>query len=605
MCATLTHRGPDAEGLYLGEGVGLGQRRLAIIDLSDAAVPPLSNEDGTVWVVFNGEIYNFREIRRDLELRGHRFRTVSDTEVLVHLYEEYGERCVQHLKGMFAFAIWDAPRARLFLARDRLGKKPLYYAVTAGSLTFGSEIKAITAAPGVSVAPNYAAIDAYLQRQYVPSPLTAFKGIRKLPAGHYAVCGRGGQLEVVRYWQPPGPSIDPARTRDDLLEELRQRIREAVRIRMISDVPLGAFLSGGIDSGLVVALMASETSERVKTFSIGFEEAEFNELSYARMVARRYATDHHELVLRPELGDLVTTLVRHYNEPFADSSAIPTFCVSRMARADVTVALTGDGGDESFGGYEHYAATQRWAAADLPGSGPLRRLAGWLARGLGALPYERRLSRVRRGLAMVSADLHERYRMQTAFFKDDERESLYAPQFAALSREGRWQWRDQSPEWLVGDDSLTWMTRHDLTNYLPDCLMTKTDVASMANSLEVRCPLLDHELVEFAARIPSRWKRDDTGGKLILKEAAAEWLPAEVLAKKKTGFGIPLALWLRTELWETLRGTLTDEVFRRRGLFQPRFVSMLLRQHREGSRDWSSRLWALLTLELWFREFVD
>lgn len=603
MCRTLVHRGPDAQGIHTAPGVGLGQRRLSVIDLSTRAVAPLSNEDGSIWVTFNGEIYNFLELRGGLEERGHAFRTSTDTEVLVHLYEEYGVDCVQHLRGMFAFAIWDGPRRRLFAARDRLGKKPFYYARTAGSLIFGSEVRAVLAEGSIAAEPDMAAIDAYLTYQYVPSPMTAFVGISKMPPAHYLVCEADGAVRVVRYWHPPdGPKS--RKSTEALREELLSRLREAVRLRLIADVPIGAFLSGGIDSAAVVALMSLESGGHVKTFSIGFEDTGFNELPYARSVAERYGTDHHELMVRADAADVLPRLVHHYGEPFADSSAIPTYYVSRMAREHVTVALSGDGGDESFAGYDNYRAVAAWDRYDVVPY-PVRRA---IARGTSAvldrLPYSNATARASRGARMWAGPVPDRFQLQSTIFKPEEKQAAYTPQFKAELAGVPFRHVGENA-WDTGMDPVDWMMRHDQQFYLPDCLMVKTDIASMAHGLEVRCPLLDHTLVEFAATIPSGLKQHGGEGKRIFKDTVRDLVPAAVLSKRKTGFGIPLARWLREDLSELVRGTLLDERARARGLFAPAFVARLVEDHRTGRRDWSARIWALLFLELWFREFID
>ena len=605
MQKTLVHRGPDDEGVHVGPYIGLGQRRLSIIDLSASATAPLANEDETIWVVFNGEIYNFQALREELEAKGHVFRTRTDTEVLPHLYEEMGTECVTRLRGMFAFALWDARRRVLFAARDRIGKKPFCYARTARAFVFGSEIKAVTADPEVSVGPNYAAIDQYLRCQCVPSPLTAFEGVCKLPPAHYLLCGADGTLTVRRYWQPPTPRKSTA-SPEELEEEILERLREAVRMRMVADVPLGAFLSGGIDSTTVVALMAQESDRPVRTFSIGFDDASQNELPWARLLAERYGTDHHEVVLTPNAAEVLPLLVRHYNEPFADSSAVPTYYVSKMTRRDVTVALTGDGGDESFAGYNHYGAVGQWARLD-PIPFALRRGVGRTMAGLlDRLPYTNRLARVSRAFAMLGSSLDRRYRLNGSLFKPQEREACYTAGFKALLAEGAPADDPlDSCAWTPDMDPYDWMMRHDQMHYLPDCLMVKTDIASMANSLEVRCPFLDHEFMEFAATIPSAYKRDGNGGKRILRSAVRQLLPEAILTKPKTGFSIPLGEWLRTDLRDLLRETLLSDRARRRGLFEASFVAKMIDDHTQGRRDYSTRLWALLFLELWFREFID
>lgn len=601
MCNTLVHRGPDDEGVYTAPYIGLGQRRLSIIDLSRTAAPPLANEDETVWLVFNGEIYNFISLRKTLVDKGHIFKTHTDTEVIIHLYEEYGIDCLKYLRGMFSFALWDAEKKRLFAARDHMGKKPFYYTKSTSAFIFGSEIKAITADPEVSVNPDYRAIDSYLTYQYVPSPLTAFSGIYKLPPAHYLLCDSKGTTHIERFWVPTSPDkIDgsPEEIQLDILAHLA----EAVRMRMISDVPLGAFLSGGIDSGIIVALMAIESSKPVKTFSIGFEESEFNELPYARLVAERYGTEHHELIVKPNLHEVLPLLVKHYNEPFADSSAVPTFYVSKMTREHVTVALSGDGGDESFAGYSHYSQMQAWERFDVVPVSVRKSSCTAVASLLKLYPKGNLSARADRALTIIGAELPERYQLQMATLKPQEKQMLYTESFRSLLGNDRVL---LTMPWNASMDSLDWMMRHDLNYYLPDCLMVKTDRASMANSLEVRCPFLDHAFVEYAATIPSNLKRDNTGGKIILKKAAARLLPPEILHKKKSGFGIPLANWFRGELSGFIKSMLLDNTALKRGLFEPGIVKIMIEEHIAGKRDWSNRLWALLFLEMWFREFID
>jgi asparagine synthase (glutamine-hydrolysing) len=602
MCATIAHRGPDDERVWTAPYVGLGQRRLAIIDLDHRGAAPLSNEDGSVWVTFNGEIYNFLELRAELESKGHTFRTNTDTEVIVHLYEEHGVDCVQRMRGMFAFAVWDANAKRLFAARDRLGKKPFVYTRTPNAFIFGSEIKAVTADPSVTIAPNYRAIDEYLTLQYVPSPLTAFEGIEKLPAAHWLICDATTRdVRIERYWEAPSREKTRA-SEEEIGDELVHRLRECVRMRLMSDVPLGAFLSGGIDSAAVVALMAQESGSRVKTFSIGFEEQEFNELPYARLIADRYDTEHHELIVKTDAAAVLPLLVHHYNEPFADSSALPTYYVSKLTREHVTVALSGDGGDENFAGYNNYGAVMSWSKADAIPS-PLRNITGrTMSAVLDALPHGTQTARASRAFTMLAGDLPERFRMQTAILKPREKANGYSDRFRALAGDSR------SPvgiEWNEEMDALDWMMRHDQSFYLTDCLNVKVDIASMANSLEVRSPLLDHTFMEFTATIPSAMKRDAGGGKQIFKRAVRQLLPDEILTKRKTGFGLPIGAWFRGPLQPMLRETLQGDVAKKRDLFKPAFVAQMIDEHVAGRHDRGARLWALLFLELWFREFID
>ncbi len=604
MSDTIVYRGPDDEGSLCQEGIGLGQRRLSIIDLRRESTAPLSNEDGTVWIVFNGEIYNFQELRARLMEQGHVFRTGSDTEVIVHLYEQHGIECLKHLRGMFAFAIWDKTKQWLFAARDRLGKKPFFYTHSPSRLLFGSEIKAIMADPSSNAQPNFEAIDRYLTCQYVPAPLTAFADIHKLPAGHYLLCTGANQLRVSPYWFPaqmPKTTL----SQPEAAERLLAILKEAVRLRMVADVPIGAFLSGGVDSGAVVALMAMQSPTPVKTFSIGFSEERYNELPFARLLAERYGTDHHEFMVMPSALDILPRLIRHYNEPFADSSAIPTYYVSQATRQHVTVALSGDGGDESFAGYEHYEMMRRLAAFDwLPetvrgaGARALRRPLAWMSASAPAIKLDK-------ALAMMGGGMARRYHHYLGILKDQEKARLYTPSMHERIRQSHLVSDSWDIPWVKTTDQVDWMMAHDQTHYLPDCLMVKTDIASMANSLEVRCPLLDQELVEFAWSLPSDWKMSGSGRKLIFKQAVRELLPREIFEKPKTGFAVPLATWFRTDLAPLLKDTLLSEQSTARNMFEPSILRTMVDDQLTGRRDWANRLWALLCLELWLREFID
>jgi asparagine synthase (glutamine-hydrolysing) len=456
----------------------------------------------------------------------------------------------------------------------------------------------------VSSDPSFTAIDSYLSHQYVPSPLTAFAGIFKLPPAHYLLCDSQGDLKIARYWSPPVGEKTRA-GEAEISTELVRLLRDSVRGRMISDVPLGVFLSGGIDSGTVAALMAMESSRPVQTFSIGFEDESIDELSYARKMAERYGTDHHEFVVKPSTAEVLPLLVRHYGEPFADSSAIPTYYVSKLAREQITVALSGDGGDESFSGYEHYPDTDRWSPADFVPLPVRRQVSGAMQSLLESLPYGNLTSRMNRAWQMVGATLPDRYRTHLSIVKEDEKRACYTPYFRSLLEGSNGTSHLQDLPWDKSMDRFDWMARHDQNFYLPDCLMVKTDVASMANSLEVRCPFLDHKLVEFAATIPSSLKRKGRSGKAILKRAVRNLFPADVLQKPKTGFSVPLSRWLRTDLAGLLQATLLDERCARRGLFRPSFLKMMIDEQIDRKRDWSNRLWAFLFLELWFREYVD
>jgi asparagine synthase (glutamine-hydrolysing) len=595
MCDEIRHRGPDDEGFHLDGGCALGMRRLSIIDL-DTGHQPIANEDETAWVVFNGEIYNFRELRAALASRGHAFRTNTDTETLVHLYEDRGTEMVQPLRGMFAFALWDARARSIFIARDRFGKKPLYYAECPEGLYFASEIKCLRAA-GVPLDIDEEALRLYFQFNYIPDPYSAFAAIRKLPPGCWLKYSQDGNLTVERYWQPPAAAAAPSR--DESPEELRSRLvetfDEAVRVRMIADVPLGAFLSGGIDSSAVVASMALQSPEPVKTFSIGFEEAAYNELHWARAVAAKYRTDHHEIVVRPDSIELVNRLVRHFDEPFADQSAIPTLIVSEFAAQHVKVALSGDGGDELFAGYERFGDVLRMAALDrVPQAA--RRLMGWIAE---RLPYS---AYGKNYLRMLSRDSgFERY-LERSFAPYFMRERLLEPRWmlpagtAYLSR----VFPDYAPG--AAPDALAEAIRFETCVNLPGDMLVKVDRMSMAASLEVRCPLLDQEVAAVAARIPYGWNLRNGRCKQFLLEAMAPRLPAELLNRPKMGFAVPLDEWFRRDLRPMLWDHLTGGRFLSRGIVSRSFVHHLLKEHDTGRRNNCSWLWALLMLELWFRE---
>jgi len=599
MCDIIRHRGPDDDGFLVKDGVALGMRRLSIIDLEGGA-QPISGEDGSITIVFNGEIYNFQELRPELEKRGHTFKTHSDTETIVHAYEEYGPACVKHLRGMFALAIWDDKRREVFIARDRVGKKPLYYTVTPGkTLVFGSEIKSLLEHPDVQREISLEALDAYLTLGYVPDPLTIFRDIHKLPPGHYLTFSNG-RLHVEQYWDfvfETGESRRP----EDYLEELRALLDESVRLRLISDVPLGAFLSGGIDSSTVVALMAQHMNQPVKTFSIGFHEDSYNELKYARMTAQKLGTDHHEFFVTPQICDVIDELVWHFDEPFADPSAIPTFMVSRLARDHVTVALSGDGGDELFAGYTHYVVQEsRRAFSALPKAlraGVMRPLSYRLPHGAWGRNF----------LHNVSLDPIDRYLDSLSYFTALSKKSLYTTDFlSALGTTDRVarSFREYAGRVKTNEplDQLLYIDGH---TYLPGDILTKVDRMSMATSLEVRVPLLDHKLIDFVTRVPASLKLAGTETKHLLKRVARELIPAEILDRPKQGFGIPLEQWINQQLRDQIRETLREPRTRQRGYVNSAYVDLLLDEHQKGRRDHSFPLWSLLILELWHRRYVD
>lgn len=601
MMAALRHRGPDGEGMYADERALLGSRRLAIIDLPGGR-QPMKNERGTIHVVFNGEIYNFMELRRDLTARGHRFASQSDTEALVHAYEEYGEDCVRRLDGMFAFALWDTEARRLILARDRVGKKPLFYTISDGTLIFSSELQSLVRHPRVSREVDLAALDQYLSFGYVPGPGTIYRAVRKLEPAHYLVWEEA-RARQERYWSLrylPKLSL----TEGEAVERLEELLRGAVRKRLVSDVPLGAFLSGGIDSSTVVAFMAEVGEGPVRTFTIGFDEGEFNERSYARAVARHLGTDHTEYVVRPDAAEVLPTLVRHYGEPYGDHSALPTYYVAREARRAVTVALNGDGGDECFAGYERYMAhlAAEWYRR-LPSWG--RRLS---ERAVAAFPGQSRsgsLRRLSRYLPVASRPWRERHVRWTTAFTPSAKAALYSPRFAAeLGGVDGQRWLDPLFEAADVLDLLDAALYVDTQSYLPYDLLVKMDIASMANSLEVRSPFLDPAVMEFCARLPRGLKLRGMTQKFLLKRLLARRLPSQILKRRKMGFGVPVGRWFRGELQPLLRETLLAQTARRRDLFRMAQVAELVAGHTSGRRDSTAQLWLLLMLELWFQEFA-
>ena len=604
MCSVIEHRGPDSRGVHVKDGVGLGIQRLRVIDL-ETGDQPIFNEDGTVAVVLNGEIYNYRELRAELRGRGHRFSTHSDTEVIVHLYEEHGPACVRHLRGMFAFALWDEGKTRLLLARDRVGKKPLFYYERDGELWFGSETKAILQDPEVPREPDYGAIDAYLHYQYVPHPKSAFAGISKLPPAHTLLWERS-RSTVERYWRLSYRQLDPLPTIEEAHEQVRAHLLEATKLRLRSDVPVGAFLSGGVDSSAVVAAMAKQSTQPVKTFSIGFDVASYDETAFAREVAELFSTEHHELRVQPAAMEVLPRLVWHYGEPFADHSAIPSFYLAELTRRHVTVALNGDGGDESFAGYRRYIGAS--VAARLAGfPRPARAAIAVAARALGTGPrpnsFRTRLDRLAQATQLDTAD---RYAMWMSIFDERQREELYTPEFrervdmaetASFIRD-RFEQTDATDWWNELLDV-------DVNTYLPGDLLVKMDIATMAHSLEVRSPLLDHELMEFAASLPGSWKISGKTTKKLLKDALRPWLPDHLLDRPKLGFGVPIAEWLAGSLSDLPRDVLLDERARARGFFRESVVERLIDEHVGRERDNSNQLWALIQLELWLQMFVD
>jgi asparagine synthase (glutamine-hydrolysing) len=599
MCDVIRHRGPDDDGFFLTDGVALGMRRLSIIDLAGGA-QPISGEDGSVTIVFNGEIYNFQELRPELEKRGHVFKTHSDTETIVHAYEEYGTACANHLRGMFAFAIWDEKKREVYIARDRVGKKPLYYTVTPGqTLVFGSEIKSILEHPDVKREINLEGLDAFFTIGYIPDPLTIFKNIHKLPPGHFLTFA-GGRVHTEQYWDF---NFEPAESRkpEDYLEELRELLNESVRLRLISEVPLGAFLSGGVDSSTVVALMARHMNQPVKTFSIGFHEDSYNELKYARLTAKKLGTDHHEFFVTPQICDIIDDLIWHFDEPFADPSAIPTFMVSKLARDHVTVALSGDGGDELFAGYTHYVVQEsRRAVSSLPRAlreGVMRPLSYHLPHGAWGRNY----------LHNISLDPIDRYLDSLSYFTELGKRSLYTSEFARAlqTTDGVARRFREYAARVKTSETLDRLLYIDGKTYLPGDILTKVDRMSMATSLEVRVPLLDHKLIDFVTKVPASLKLAGTETKHLLKLVAKDLIPAEILNRPKQGFGIPLEQWINRQLRDQIRDILSEPRTRQRGYLNYDYVDLILDEHHKGRRDHSQPLWSLLIFELWHRRYID
>jgi asparagine synthase (glutamine-hydrolysing) len=601
MCDVLTHRGPDEDGYLHGDGVALGMRRLSIVDVVGGSQPAF-NEDGTIAAVHNGEIYNFDDLRRELAGRGHRLTGRGDTETLVHLYEEHGSEMVHRLRGMFAFAVWDARQRRLLLARDRLGKKPLYYRVNGDTLAFASELKALLQDPEISGEIDPVALHHYLTLQYVPAPWSIVAGVSKLPPGH-VLDWHDGRYQVRRYWRPDFTPRVPAHP-DEAAEELRRRLLDATRVRLVGERPVGAFLSGGLDSSAVVAAMAQLSPTPVKTFSIGFADPCFDERRYARAVAERYGAEHHEMLVEPADLSILPELAWYFDEPFADSSAIPSYYVARLAASRVTVALTGDGGDEAFGGYRRYELVSRLGWLTLPG--PVATASARLGRTVtDRTAHRSRMHLAGRALELLGERPSLRYARMMSYFTPEQKRVLYTSELAReLSGVDTYTLLDRAYAESAATDPVGRVINVDVLTYLPGDLLVKLDLSTMANSLEARSPLLDQELVEWAVGLPTEYKVRRGQTKWLFKRAVAPWLPDELLHRPKMGFGVPLAAWLRGALRDLAHDVLTDGTARGRGLFRPDAVARLLREHDDGI-DHAPRLWALLQFELWHRRHID
>ena len=609
MCERLAHRGPDERGIVSlpcdgrgGEGgatATFGIQRLSIIDVQGGH-QPIANEDRTIWTILNGEIYNFQELRDALERRGHRFATRSDTEVIVHLYEEDGEAFVSRLDGMFALALWDERRQRLILARDRFGKKPLLYAEAGSRLIFASEFQALLSDTSISRDLDLTALDYYLTYMAIPAPLSIYRAVRKLPPAHLLIRDRAG-TRLQRYWSlayTPKLAISGA----EAVERLLDLLTEAVRKRLVADVPLGAFLSGGVDSSAVVALMARCSDRPVKTFSIGFEEVRYNELPHAQRVANVFGCDHHEFVVRPKAMEVLPMLVQHFGEPFADSSAIPTYYLSRLTREHVTVALNGDGGDEAFAGYGRHVANrlaERWQALPRLVRGPM----AWLA-GLRMTPTADRQQwqgRLGRFIQAAARPRSARYRAWVGIMSEDLKIALRRPRNGLATEPDM---VEQLFERAQGLDAVDAALAVDTAFYLPTDLLVKMDIMSMANALETRSPFLDHHLVEFVARLPSAMKLRHLTSKALLKQAFAGILPTENLHRRKRGFAVPIGTWFRTELRDMLGDHLLSSQVARSGLLRQETMTRLVQAHWSGRADYAHQLWTLLVFELWYRRFI-
>jgi len=621
MTDVLSHRGPDDSGSYFATlntesvgGAALGFRRLSIIDLSGGH-QPMSNEDGTIWIAFNGEVYNYRELKPQLEALGHKFRTASDTECLIHAYEQWGRDCVQHFRGMFAFAIWDDKRRTMFLARDRMGQKPLVYRLARGRLTFASELKSLLQVPN---APRYVdpqSLADYVTLQYVPHPRTMLRGYSKIPPGHWAEFNAAtGDFIVERYWEAPYQRPDAAQpterqnlTADEWKSKLRETLTDAVRLRMRSDVPFGAFLSGGVDSTIITGLMQQLSEQKVHTFSIGFSEKKFDERSFAREAATKLGTDHHEFVVDPSALEMLPKLIDHYDEPFADSSAIPTMALSQLTRQHVTVALTGDGGDELFAGYDRYLAVELAAKIDRLPKFLRAILTNPIWKKLPAsIEQKSRLRQIKRFLAALGQSPERRYANWISIFDDTRRPGLFATDFNhGLDEYDSASFILDAFGRCSEPDFVQRTTCVDVETYLPCDILTKVDIASMAYSLECRSPFMDHHVVDLAAKIPIDQKLRGRRGKRILIETFADLLPDSIQTRRKMGFGVPLDHWFRGSLRPMLIDTLLDRNSLSRGYFEPWAIRRLVEEHVTGKWDHSARLWLLLVFELWHQRYVD
>ncbi|MDO8748388.1 MAG: asparagine synthase (glutamine-hydrolyzing) [Candidatus Omnitrophota bacterium] len=608
MNSLMVHRGPDDEGIYISKqrlkpSVGLGHRRLKIIELSESGHQPMSNEDETVWIVFNGEIYNYHDLRVELENKGHNYKSRSDTETIVHLYEEYGADCVRHLRGMFSFAIWDKKKDILLLARDRTGKKPLLYTHKNDIFCFASEFMPLLASGLVKREVNYAAINYYLTFGYIPAPLTIYNNVFKLLPAHVLIL-RNNKINIENYWQ-----LDYSKkiklSEQDAIDETLRLLEESVKIRLHSDVPLGAFLSGGIDSSTIVALMSKLSSKKVKTFSIGFEEDDYNELKYAKNIAKRFDTEHNEFIVRPKALEILPLLVERFGEPFADSSCIPTYYVSQQTKKHVTVALGGDGGDELFAGYERYQAmilAETYQRMPLITKRLIRSLTTILP---DSLNQRNGLRRAKRFLDAAAMPFQKRYLKWVCIFDDKLKQEICDDKFSQLVDEaGPLNFIESFLSCRNSTSLIDSLLFTDTMTYLPNDLLVKVDIASMANSLESRSPFLDHILMEFVAKLAPEYKLKARVKKYILKKAVKNLIPKENIHRRKMGFGVPIGKWFRGELKSFLSQTLLSRASLSRGYFKSDKIKNMVNQHIDGQKDYASQLWTILMLELWHQRFL-
>lgn len=614
MAAVLAHRGPDGSGVYLDgntDACGLAHRRLAVIDLTTGQ-QPMSNEDRTVWLVYNGECYNFKTLRADLQAAGHRFSTQSDTEVIVHLYEQYGRDCVSYLRGMFALALWDETKQQLLLARDRIGQKPLYYTYAAGRLLFASEPKALLQADGFEPRPDYHALAHYLLLGYVSPTQSAFAGVQQLGPAQTLTINRQniGSAQPVTYWSLPAEPTFTG-TLDDAAEQVRSTLADAVRLRMVSDVPLGAFLSGGIDSTIVVGLMSQASDHPVQTCSIGFTDRLYNELPYAAQAARRFGCDHHEHLVTADCATAIDQLSRFYDEPFADSSALPSWYLAQVARQHVTVALTGDGGDECFGGYDRYRALR--LSQTIRNS----RILHWIAhrrlwQRLSASEHHSHSHRLGRLLGAVDRPADQRYLQWVALFQPDLLKQLLTESFIEQTAPAETYWQTFQPYFAAPphhEPPSQHLMRQAMTLdgalYLPGDLNTKIDRAAMSIGLELRCPFQDHHLLELAYSLPTAYRHNGRLGKVVLRQACGDLLDRQTTRRPKQGFAVPVGQWFRTDLRDLFHDTVLSDRALGRQLVRPDAIRQLLAENDAGRCDHGQRLWALLMLELWFRRYLD